>query len=173
MTTDGTACRFFLQAGLQALCRLWSSCHGKEDGGIEQLNAGLQAGYDKQARSSSSASTAAQFLLLALYRYDNGNRRVLRAVSGDPEGARWSTWDGWQQTEEYEDNGTSNFFVRKVFFRGRGLTDTLGFARQIGDGTSGNPYTWENYALIQGTLGSGMGSLPSCRTAMQGGVSAV
>ena len=122
---------------------------GKRKDGIKDLNRGVSDFYKKRKRSTSSSSQSSggpEFLLLSLYGYDTGNRRVLRAVAGDAEGSRWSTWDGWQQTEEYQDDGSPNWPVAKVWFRGRGLTDTLGFATYDGQ-------NWTRHALIQGTLG--------------------
>ena len=122
---------------------------GKRKDGIRDLNRRVSDIYKKQKNSTSSSSQSSggpEFLLLSVYGYDTGNRRILRSVALDPEGSRWSTWDGWQQAEEYQDDGGANWPVAKVWFRGRGLTDTLGFA--IYDGQN-----WTRYALIQGTLG--------------------
>lgn len=156
LTTKGTRLNMTptqLSSSGSILRKQNASDRAKEKDGIAAVNKSLKGEYAKLRKSSgsgarqSSTSSIPEFTLLSIYGYDTGNRRILRHVEFDPEGTRWSTWDGWQQVEEYEDVGQPSFVAKKMFFRGPQLTETLGYA------TSTNGTTWTRYNLVQGTLG--------------------
>lgn len=68
--------------------------------------------------------------LLAFYGYDPFNRRVIRALAGQP--VRYSTWDGWREVAEHLWIGS--WFTFQSYVWGSRIDELIRFSRNLGGG---------------------------------------
>jgi len=77
------------------------------------------------------AASEGNLQLVAFYGYDPFNRRVIRALAGQP--IRYSTWDGWREVAEYVWTGTAWFAFQAYVWGGR-IDELIRYSRNLGGG---------------------------------------